>query len=72
MPEFAPIEKYFSILKKSVLKKKIGKKMSWQSVKAEDILKECIQEIQEKTIRKLWYTFTHELRDAIEILIKIN
>ena len=39
MPELALIEKYLSILMRSVLRKAIGKKMSWQSVRATNMLK---------------------------------
>ena len=42
MPQMAPIEKYFARLKRMILRKILNTRMSWQSNKADNILKDCI------------------------------
>ena len=67
MPELAPIEKYFSKLKKLVLRRRTETKISWQSIKADCILWEWIMHIDEESVRKLLSTFTQELNKGLSI-----
>ena len=71
MYELAPIEKYFSKLKKLVLRRRTETKISWQSIKADCILREWIIHIDEESVRKLWSTFTQELNKGLSILDSI-
>ena len=71
MPELAPIEKYFSILKNSILRRTKEESINWQSAKGTNIIKEWVKETHETNIRKLWLTFTYELKEGIQILNKV-
>ena len=54
-----------------ILRKTVNTKMSWQSNKADNILKDCILKLGEDEVSKLWFTFTQELRNGESILGKI-
>ena len=70
-PELAPIEKYFSFLKNVILRKTVGERISWQSARAENVIRKWILEIEKKTIQSFWKTFTYELKEVIEIINRI-
>ena len=71
MPEMAPIEKYFTRLKRMIFRKTVNTKMSWQSKQADNILNYYILKLIEDEVSKLWFTFTKELRNGVSILGKI-
>ena len=71
MPELNPIEKYFSILKNMVLRRIVGTRMKWQSIEAFRLLNKCIFQIDADQVRKLWFSFTQELTEAIHSLLEI-
>ena len=68
MPELAPIERLFSILKHSVLKRSIGKLINLRSEEADKIINKSIRNIDASIIQRLWHTFTEELNNAIDYI----
>ena len=68
MPELATIERLFSILKHSVLKRSIGKLINLRSEEAEKIINKSIRNIDASIIQRLWHTFTEELNNAIDYI----
>ena len=67
-PELAPIERLFSVLKHSVLKRSIGRLVDLKSQEADKILSKSILTFDASTIRRLWRTFTTELTCAIDYI----
>ena len=70
-PEMAPVEKYFSILKRVVIKKTTGQQVNWRGDKTKDILNYSMLQISPKVIRNLWRTFTYEIKKSLDDLSKI-
>ena len=70
-PEMAPVEKYFSILKRVVIKKTTGQKVNWSGDKTKDILNYSMLQISPKVVRNLWRTFTYEIKKSLDDLGKI-
>ena len=72
-PEMAPVERYFSMLKKIVIKQWSGMHIDWKSEKSWRLLKQSMLLIQPRSVQKLWLTFTFELKkNLIDIADLIN
>ena len=70
-PEMAPVEKYFSVLKKNVIKQNIGRQINWRSENAKEILRNGINKISAQSVRNMWKTFTYEVKKNLEGLIEL-
>ena len=64
-PELAPIEKYFSMLKRVDMKKTIGQRINWISKKTKEILNKSMPQISYKSMRNLWKIFIYELNKCL-------
>ena len=60
-PELAPIEKFFSRIKRYVLKEASGKLLNWRSDSAMKILNRVIMRTTRENIIRYWSTFTKEV-----------
>ena len=70
-PELAPIEKFFSRIKRNVLKEASGKLLNWRSDSAMKILNRVIMRTTREDIIRLWSTFTKEVDNWLENLANI-
>ena len=61
-PEMAPIERYFSMLKILVIKQSSGLQIDWKSKSSDKILEESMHQISSINVKKLWLTFTYEIK----------
>ena len=71
-PEMAPIERYFSMLKRLVIKQSSGLQIDWKSKSSDKILEESMHQISFINVKKFWLTFTYEIKknlvDTVEIV----
>ena len=67
-PELAPIEKYFSMLKRVVMKNTVGQRINWKSKKTKEILNKSMLQISYKSVRNLWKTFIYERNKCLNEL----
>ena len=65
-PEMAPIERYFSKLKKTVINKARGKMIDWKSSDSNLLLKEWMQDIQPGIVRRIRATFVKEILNSLD------
>ena len=71
-PEMVPIERYFSMLKRLIIKQSSGIQIDWKSDNSDKILEKSIHQISSKNVlKKLWLTFTFDIKknlvDTLEI-----
>ena len=67
-PEMAPVERYFSLLKRVVAKKTTGLQINWKSDKSKTIQQESMIQISPMSVRNIWLTFMLELMKSINYL----
>ena len=71
-PKMAPVERYFSLLKRVVAKETAGLQINWKSDKSQTILQESMLQISPMSVRNIWLTFTFELKKSINYLNDIK
>ena len=64
-PELAPVERYFSMLKRLVTKQSSGLQVNWKSEKSRCLLKQSMHQITPKKIQNFWLTLTYEMKESI-------
>ena len=62
----APVEKYFSMLKRVVTKQSSGLQINWKSKESRVLLQKSMQMISSKNIQKFWLTFTFEMKQSLD------
>ena len=65
-PEMAPVEKYFSMLKRVVTKQSSGLQINWKSKESRVLLQKSMQMISSKNIQNFWLTFTFEMKQSLD------
>ena len=66
--EMAPIEHYFSKLKQIVIKTVKWKSINLMSAESNLLLKEWLEGIPSRMVRKIWWSFASELTKSIDLL----
>ena len=69
MPELAPIEKYFSIIKSSMLKEASGILLNWRSDDAMEKLNRVFIKTTREEIIRLWLTLTKEINNWLDDIV---
>ena len=62
----APVEKYFSMLKRVATKQSFGLKTNWKSKESRVLLQKSMQIISSKNIQNFWLTFTFEIKQSLD------
>ena len=69
MPDLAPIEKYFSIIKSSMLKEASGILLNWRSDDAMEKLNRMFMKTTREEIIRLWSTLTKEINNWLDDIV---
>ena len=64
-PELAPVELYFSVLKKYVLAASKERPMNLKSEEAESMIKRCAQSIDRSSVKNMWRVLTRKMSSTI-------
>ena len=67
----APIERYFSMLKRNVTKLSYGLHIKWKSKESEDLLKHSMQKISPKNVQNFWLTLTYEMKQNLDKIAEL-
>ena len=70
-PELAPIEKYFSLLKKTTIKETQGSFINWKNEKSLNEIDKSIQKIPSIVVVHIWRHLMHELRNILDFIFNL-
>ena len=70
MPELAPIERLFSILKHLTMKRSRGKLINLKLNEADKMINKAIQSIDTWAVQRLWQTFVSEVDNTVDSIFQ--
>ena len=65
-PEWAPIEKYFSLLKRIIVEKRRGRTTNFKTQSSMDLIGKSMEYIPQAAVTNLWRNLMSELRSTID------
>ena len=70
-PELAPIEKYFSLLKKTTIKETQGSFINWKNEKSLNEIDKSLQKIPSIVVVHILRHLMHELRNILDFIFNL-